>query len=106
MFNQNLTNHIDTYKNKITELENDKLTEIQMTKINQLENIDLNKINSSYNFSVFNKTKLDNMRYYIKEFIPFNITLVKKFTFTGNTNEIMVLQFELDQRTFDIERYD
>ena len=42
------------------------------------------------------------MRHYIKEFIPFNITLVRKFTFTGNTNEIMVLQFELDQREFDI----
>ena len=103
LFNQNLTNHIDTYKNKITELENKKLTEIQILKINQLENIDLNKINSSYNFSVFNKAKLEKIRYYIKEFIPFNITLVKKFTFTGNTNEIMILQFELDQRIFDID---
>ena len=103
LFNQNLTNHIDTYKNKITELENNKLTETQITKINQLENIDLNKINRSYNFSVFNKAKLDKMRYYIKEFIPFNITLVRKFTFTGNINEIMILQFELDQRIFDID---
>ena len=105
LFNQNLTNHIDdTYKNKITELENkNSLTDIQINKINQLENIDLNKINSSYNFSVFNKAKLEKIRYYIKEFIPFNITLVKKFTFTGNTNEIMILQFELDQRIFDID---
>ena len=87
LFNQNLTKFIDkTYKNKITELENNKLTETQITKINQLENIDLNK-----------------MRYYIKEFIPFNITLVRKFTFIGNINEIMILQFELDQRTFDID---
>ena len=105
LFNQNLTKFIDeTYKNKITELENkNSLTDTQITKINQLENIDLNKINSFYNFSVFNKAKLDNMRYYISEFIPVNITLVKKFTFTGNTNEIMILQFELDQRTFDID---
>ena len=41
------------------------------------------------------------MRYYIKEFIPFNISLVKKFTFIGNVNEISILQFELDQRTFE-----
>ena len=46
---------------------------------------------------------MEKIRYYIKEFIPFNITLVKKFTFTGNTNEIMILQFELDQRIFDID---
>ena len=62
----------------------------------------MNKINSSYNFSVFNKAKLDKMRYYISEFIPFNISLVKKFTFIGNVNEMSILQFELDQRTFDI----
>ena len=43
------------------------------------------------------------MRYHISEFIPFNITLVKKFTFIGNINEISILQFELDQRTFDID---
>ena len=100
-----MTKFIDeTYKNKITELENkNSLTDTQINKLNQLENIDLNKINSSYNFSVFNKTKLDNMRYYISEFIPFNITLIKKFTFTGNTNEMIILQFELDQRTFDID---
>ena len=105
LFNTNLTKFIDeTYKNKIIELENkNSLTDIQINKINQLENIDLNKINSSYNFSVFNKARLDKMKYYISEFINFNITLVKKFTFTGNTNEIMILQFELDQRIFDID---
>ena len=105
LFNDNLTKFIDeTYKNKITELKNkDSLTDTQINKLNQLENIDLNKINSSYNFSVFNKTKWDNTRYYISEFIPFNITLIKKFTFTGNTNEMIILQFELDQRTFDID---
>ena len=112
LFNSNLTKFIDeTYKNdkellnnKMIELENkNSLTDTQITKINQLENIDLNKINSSYNFSVFNKTKLDKMRYYISEFIPFNISLVKKFTFIGNVNEMSILQFELDQRTFDID---
>ena len=112
LFNSNLTKFIDeTYKNdkellnnKMIELENkNSLTDTQITKINQLENIDLNKINSSYNFSVFNKTKLDKMRYYISEFISFNISLLKKFTFIGNVNEMSILQFELDQRTFDID---
>ena len=79
LFNNNLTKFIDeTYKNKIAELENkNSLTDTQINKLYQLENIDLNKINSSYNFSVSNKAKLDNMRYYISEFIPFNITLIK-----------------------------
>ena len=104
LFNQNLTKFIDeTYKNKITELENkNSLTDIQINKINQLENIDLNKINSSYNFSVFNKARLDKMKYYISEFINFNITLVKKFEFIGDVKEIKIIQFELDQREFNI----
>ena len=109
LFNGNLTKFIDeTYKNnkelqdnKITELEDENLSNNQISKINQLENIDLGKIDNAYNFSVFNKAKLDSMRYYIKEFIPFNISLVKKFTFIGNVNEIMILQFELDQRTLE-----
>ena len=101
-FSNNVTNLNNSQNSRLTDLENNKLTEIQTTKINQLTNIDLNKINSSYTNSVFNKIKIDKMRHYIKEFIPFNITLVRKFTFTGNTNEIMVLQFELDQREFDI----
>ena len=101
-FSNNVTNLNNKQNSRLTDLENDKLTETQITKINQLTDIDLGKINSSYTNSVFNKVKLDKMRYYIKEFIPFNITLVKKFTFTGNTNELMILQFELDQRTFNI----
>ena len=99
-FSNNITNLNNSQNSRLTDLEDNKITDTQITKINQLENIDLNKINSSYNFSVFNKTKLDKMRYYIKEFIPFNISLVRKFTFTGNMNEIMILQFELDQRIF------
>ena len=104
---QNLTNFIDKTYKEDQKLQDDKinensLTDIQINKINELENIDLGKINSSYNFSVFNKLKLDKMKYYIKEFIPFNITLVKKFTFIGAVKEIMILQFELDQREFDI----
>ena len=77
LFNTNLTKFIDeTYKNDKKLLEED---------INE------------------NKIKVDKMRYYIKEFIPFNITLVRKFNFIGNTNEIMILQFEMDQRLFDID---
>ena len=106
LFNQNLTKFIDeTYKEdqKLIDdkINNSSLTDIQINKINELENVNLEKINSSYNFSVFNKSKLDKMKYYINEFIPFNITLVKKFTFIGAVKEIMILQFELDQREFD-----
>ena len=100
-FSNNVTNLNNNQNSRLTDLENNKLSETQITKINQLENIDLGKINSSYTNSVFNKVKIDKMRHYIKEFIPFNISLVRKFTFTGNTNEIMILQFELDQREFD-----
>ena len=106
LFNQNLTNFKDkTYKEDQKVL-NDKinknsLTDIQTNKLNQLENIDLAKINSSYNISVFNKTNLEKMKYYINDFINFNISLVKKYTLVGSVNEIMILQFELDQRDFD-----
>ena len=106
IFNKDLNKFIDeTYKtdkesmdNKINKI---SLTDININKINQLTDIDLGKINSSYNFSVFNKVKLDKMRYYIKEFIPFDITLVKKFTIVGDINEIMILEFQLDQREFN-----
>ena len=111
LLNQNLTKFIDeSYKedkklieDDISNLENSKITDNEKSILERLTNIDLNKINSSYNFSVFNKVKLDKMKYYISEFIPFNITLVKKFTFIGNINEMSILQFELDQRTFDID---
>ena len=100
-FSNNISNINTNQNSRLTDLENNKITDSQSNKLTQLEDIDLGKINSSYNFSVFNKTKLDKMRYYISEFIPFNITLVKKFTFVGNVNEIVILQFELDQRDFD-----
>ena len=100
-FSNNIANLNSSQNSRLTDLESNNLSDTQITKINQLENIDLNKINSSYTNSVFNKIKIDKMRHYIKEFIPFNITLVRKFTFTGNTNEILILQFELDQRVFD-----
>ena len=93
----------NTQNSRLTDLEESKLTETQSNKLKQLENIDLNKINSSYNFAVFNKTKLDKIRYYIKEFIPFNITIIKKFTFIGDIDELMILQFELDQREFSVD---
>ena len=102
-FSNNVTNLNNKQNSRLTDLENNKITNGQITKLNELENIDLNKINSSYTNSVFNKIKVDKMRYYIKEFIPFNITLVRKFNFIGNTNEIMILQFEMDQRLFDID---
>ena len=101
VFSNNISNINNDQNSRLSNLESKNLSDTQITKINELENIDLNKINPSYNSSVFNKIKLDKMRYYIKEFIPFNITLVKKFTFVGNTNNIMILQFELDQREFD-----
>ena len=104
LFNQNLTNFIDkNYKkdqklldNKISTLENKNLTDVQINKINQLENIDLGKINSSYNYSVYNKNKLDKMTYYIKEFFMYNIDLVRRFNIKSEENFIQILQFEID----------
>ena len=65
-----------------------------------------NKFDNIYNKTEVNnitsKLKLDKMRYYIAEFINFNITLVRKFTFIGDINEINILQFEMDQREFNI----
>ena len=105
LFNKNLTKFIDEkYKedqklqdDKITELENKKLTDVQINKINQLENIDLGKINSSYNFAVFNKNKLDRITYYIKEFFMHNIDLVRRFNITSEEEPIKILQFEIDR---------
>ena len=83
------------------------LNNTQNSRLKQLEenkgNMDLGKINTSYNHSIFNKHRVDKIRYYIKEFIPFNITLIKKFTFIGNIKKLMLLQFELDQREFSVD---
>ena len=106
LFNQNLTNFIDkNYKkdqklpdDKISTLENKNLTDVQINKINQLENIDLGKINSSYNYSVYNKKKLDKMTYYIKEFFMHNIDLVRRFYIKSEENFIQILQFEIDRK--------
>ena len=85
------------------QLEENKITDIQKNKINSLENIDSNKITSSNNFSVFNKNRVDKLRYYIKEFILHNIDLNKTFKLDSSINEILVTQMELDQRTFKID---
>ena len=106
LFNQNLTNFIDkNYKkdqklldDKISTLENKNLTEVQINKINQLENIDLGKINTSYNYSVYNKNKLDKITYYIKEFFMHNIHLVRRFNITSEEDFIQILQFEIDRK--------
>ena len=105
LFNQNLTNFIDkNYKkdqklldDKISMLENKNLTDVQINKINQLENIDLGKINASYNYSVYNKNKLDKMTYYIKEFFMHNIDLVRRFNIKSEEDFIQILQFEIDR---------
>ena len=78
------------------------MNESQLNKVTQLQNIDLNKINASYNYSVFNKQKLDKMRYYTKEFILHNIDLNKTFELTPDMEEILVNDMELHSRTFDI----
>ena len=100
-----MTNFIDkNYKkdqklldDKISTLENKNLTDVQINKINQLENIDLGKINASYNYSVYNKNKLDKMTYYIKEFFMHNIDLVRRFYIKSEENFIQILQFEIDR---------
>ena len=106
LFNQNLTKFIDeTYKedqklqdDEISTLENKNLTDVQINKINQLENIDLGKINTSYNYSIYNKNKINKMTYYIKEFFMHNIDFVKRFNIKSDEDFIQILQFEIDRK--------
>ena len=87
----------------MNQLEGNKISDVQKNKINSLENIDLNKITSSYNFSVFNINRVDKLRYYTKELILHNIDLNKTFKLDSSINEILVTQMELDQRIFVID---
>ena len=102
-FITNISNLNNTQNSRLEQLEENRITDIQKIKINSLENIDLNKITSSYNFSVFNKNRVDKLRYYTKEFILHNIDLNKTFKLDSSMNEILVTQMELDQRTFEID---
>ena len=61
-FSNNISNINTDQNSRLTNLEDDKITDSQSNKLKLLENIDLEKINPSYNFSVFNKGKLDKMR--------------------------------------------
>ena len=71
LFNTNLTNFIDkTYKN------DKKLIEDDITE---------------------NKTKLDKLSYYIKEFFMHNTDLVRRFNITSEMDYIQILQFEIDR---------
>ena len=101
-FSNNISNINDTQNDRLEILENYKLNESQLNKVTQLQNIDLNKINSSYHHSVFNKNKLDKLRYYTKEFILHNIDLNKTFELTPDIEEILVNDMTLDSRTFNI----
>ena len=101
-FSNNISNINDTQNDRLEVLENYKLNESQLNKVTQLQNIDLNKINSSYHHSVFNKNKLDKLRYYTKEFILHNIDLNKTFELTPDIEEILVNDMTLDSRTFNI----
>ena len=62
-FTNNINNLNNTQNSRLTDLEDSKLTETQSNKLEQLENIDLGKINASYNFSVFNKNRVDKFSY-------------------------------------------
>ena len=111
LFNTNLTIHINKFSNfstnisnldntqnsRLKQLEENEITNVQKNKINSLENIDLGKINSSYNYSVFNKSKIDKIRYYIKEFFMYNIDLVRQFNVEGETDFLLIYQFEIDR---------
>ena len=88
----------NTQNSRLTDLEDSKLTETQSNKLEQLENIDLGKINTSYNYSVYNKNKLDKMTYYIKEFFMYNIDLVRRFNIKSDEDFIQILQFEIDRK--------
>ena len=102
-FSTNISNLNNTQNSRLKQLEENKITYVQKNKINSLENIDLNKITSSYNFSVFNKYRVNKLRYYAKESILHNIDLNKTFKLDSSINEILVTQIELDQRTFEID---
>ena len=96
-FTNNINNLNNTQNLRLTDLEDSKLTETQSNKLEQLENIDLGKINASYNFSVFNKNRVDKFSYYIKEFFMHNIDLVRRFKITSEMDYIQILQFEIDR---------
>ena len=93
----NISNLNNTQNSRLTDLEDSKLTETQSNKLEQLENVDLNKMNSSYNFAVFNKAKLHKFSYYIKEFFMHNIDLIRRFDITSEMDYIQILQFEIDR---------
>ena len=102
-FSNNISNINNTQNDRLINLENSTMTDVQKDKIDSLENIDLDKINSSYNFAIFNKNKLDKMKYYSKEFILHNIDLNKTFKLDSSIDEVLVTQLELDQRSFKID---
>ena len=104
-FTNNINNLNNTQNSRLSDLEDSKLTETQSNKLEQLGNIDLNKITSSYNFSVFDKAKLDKFSYYIKEFFMHNIDLVRRFEITSEMDYIQILQFEIERNFFEIFFY-
>ena len=111
LFNTNLTIHINKFSNfctnisnldntqnsRLKQLKENEVTNVQKNNINSLENIDIGKINSSYNYSVFNKSKIDEIRYYIKEFFMYNIDLLRRFNVEGETDFLLIYQFEIDR---------
>ena len=99
-FNNNINNLNNTQNSRLTDLENSKLTETQLNKLEQLENIDLGNITTAYNHSIFNKAKLDEFSYYIKEFFMHNIDLIRRFEITSEMDYIQILQFEIDRKFF------
>ena len=97
----NISNINNEQNSRIEILENFKLNETQINNVTKLQNYDLNKINSSYNFSVFNKQKIDKMRYSIRDIILHDINLTKNFEIQSDINELLVNEMNLD-RDFNI----
>ena len=99
-FSNNVSNLNNKQNQRLSDLENVKINDMQINKLNQLENIDLNRINSSYNFTVFNKQKVDKLKYYTKEFILHNIDLNRNFTLSTDMDEILINNMSLHSREF------
>ena len=93
-FSTNISNLNNTQNSRLKQFEEKQITDVQKNKMNSLENIDLGKINASYNFSVYNKNRVDKLRYYTKEFILHNIDLNKTFKLDSSINEILVTQMD------------
>ena len=92
----------DNLKDRLLILESNKLTNKQLDNIRDITDIKEQVKNIDGNISNINKI-YDVTSYCIKEIFMHNIDLIRTFTFENNINEILISQFEIDQREFIID---